>query len=140
MAGYRYQQLQDHLAVGDTLTFSGTQSGFPAGSILQQSDRFDTRNVFQGGEIGMSTTLHRQWWSIDALLKIAVGQTHSRVTIDGSTATMIPEQATTVLPGGFLALPSNMGVHDSDQFSVVPELGVTLGFDLSPQLRATDRL
>ena len=137
VAGYRYQQLEDHLAVDDTLTFSGTQSSFPAGSIVQQSDRFDTRNVFQGGEIGMSTTLHRQCWSIDTLLKIAVGQTHSRVTIEGATATTIPGQTATLLPGGLLALPSNIGVHDSDQFSVVPELGVTLGFDLSPQLRAT---
>ena len=137
VAGYRYQQLEDHLAVDDALTFSGTQSGFPAGSIVQQSDRFDARNVFQGGEVGMSTSLHRQRWTIDTLLKIAVGQTRSRVAIEGATATTIPGQAATLLPGGFLALPSNMGVHDSDQFSVVPELGVTLGFDFSPQLRAT---
>src|SRR5208283_5922230 len=53
------------------------------------------------------------------------------------TTTAIPGQATTQLPGGFLALPSNMGIHDSSQFSVVPELGITVGFDLSPQLRAT---
>ena len=137
MAGYRYQHLEDHLAANDTLTFSGTHSGFPAGSIVQQSDRFDTRNVFQGGEVGMSTSLHRQWWSIDALLKIGVGQTHSRVTIDGATVTTIPGQTATQLPGGFLALPRNIGVHDSNQFSVVPELGLNLGFDLSPQLRAT---
>ena len=52
MGGYRYQQLEDHLAVDDSLTFSGTQSAFPAGSIVEQSDRFDTRNVFQGGEVG----------------------------------------------------------------------------------------
>ena len=30
-----------------------------------------------------------------------------------------------------------MGVHDSDQFSVVPEMGVAVGYDFSPQLRAT---
>ena len=29
MAGYRYQQLADHLAVNDTLTFSGTSRPFP---------------------------------------------------------------------------------------------------------------
>ncbi|MGO9113857.1 MAG: BBP7 family outer membrane beta-barrel protein [Thermoguttaceae bacterium] len=137
VAGYRYQQLEDHLAVNDTLTFSGTQSSYPAGSIVQQSDGFDTRNVFQGGEVGTSTTLHFQRWSIDTLLKIAVGQTHSRVTIEGTTATTIPGQTATLLPGGLLALPSNMGIHDSNQFSLVPELGVTFGFDFSPQLRAT---
>jgi len=137
VGGYRYQQLEDHLGVDDTLTFSGTGAAFPAGSIVQQSDRFDTRNVFQGGEVGISAALHRQGWSIDALLKIGIGQTNSRVTIDGSTTTAIPGQATTQLPGGFLALPGNLGVYDSSRLSVVPELGITLGFDLSAQLRAT---
>ena len=33
-------------------------------------------------------------------------------------------------------MPSNIGMHYSHQFSVVPELGVNLGFDFSPQLRA----
>ena len=28
-------------------------------------------------------------------------------------------------------------MYDSNQFSVVPELGLTLGYDFSPQLRAT---
>ena len=137
LAGYRYQQLEDHLAVDDTLTFSGTQAAFPAGSIVQQSDRFDTRNVFQGGVVGLSTTFQRQGWSLETLLKLGIGQTHSRVAIDGSTTTSIPGQAATTLPGGLLALPSNIGVYDSNRFSAVPELGVTLGFDLSPQLRAT---
>ncbi len=137
VGGYRYQQLEDHLAVDDVLTFSGTQSAFPAGSVVQQSDRFDTRNVFQGGVLGVSTSLRREGWTFDTLLKVAVGQTHSRVAISGATATTIPGQTATLLPGGLLALPSNIGVYDSNQFSVVPELGLTLGFDFSPQLRAT---
>ena len=71
------------------------------------------------------------------MLKIAIGQTRSRVAIEGATATTIPGQAATLLPGGLLALPSNIGVYDSNQFSVVPELGITVGYDFSPQLRAT---
>jgi len=137
VAGYRYQQLEDHLGINDALTFSGTASAFPAGSIVQQSDRFDTRNVFQGGEVGMSSAIHGSWWNIGALLKVGVGQTNSRVTIIGSTTTAIPGQATAQFLGGFLALPSNIGIHDSVRFSTVPELDITLGFDLSPQLRAT---
>ena len=71
------------------------------------------------------------------MLKIGIGQTHSHVDIEGATSETLPEQGTTFLPGGLLALPSNIGVHDSNQFSVVPELGLTLGYDLAPQLRAT---
>lgn len=137
LTGYRYQQLDDHLAVDDSLSFSGTQSGFPAGSTVQQSDRFDTRNVFQGGVVGIATSMHRQRWTFDTSLKIAAGATHSRVSIEGATTTSVPGQATTLLPGGLLALPSNMGVYDSERFSVVPDLSVTVGYDFSPQVRAT---
>jgi hypothetical protein len=136
VAGYRFQQLEDHLAVDDALSFSSTQSGFPAGSTVQQSDRFDTRNVFQGGVVGIATSIERARWSLDTSLKIGVGNTYSRVTIDGSTATSIPGQAATLLPGGLLALPSNIGRHDSNQFSAAPELGLVLGFEFTPQLRA----
>lgn len=136
VAGYRYQKLQDHLQVGDTLNFSSSSSGFPAGSIVEQSDRFDTRNVFQGGVVGMSASLQRNALSLEGMLKIAVGQTRTLVDIEGATATSIPNQAETFALGGVLALPSNMGVHESSQFSVVPELAINLGFDLSPQLRA----
>ena len=122
VAGYRYQQLEDHLAVDDTLTFSGTQSGFPAGSVVQQSDRFDTRNVFQGGVVGMSTSLHRQRWSIDSLLKIAVGQTHSRVAIDGATTTTIPGQAATCASGRVPGLAEQHG-HARQQ-SVLGRAGI----------------
>lgn len=37
-AGYRYQQLNDHLGIDDTLSFSGSQAALPAGSTLTQSD------------------------------------------------------------------------------------------------------
>ena len=30
-----------------------------------------------------------------------------------------------------------MGTHDSQQFSVMPEIGFTLGYDLTPRLKAT---
>jgi hypothetical protein len=39
--------------------------------------------------------------------------------------------------GGFLALPSNIDSFAGNQLSVVPDVGITLGFDLSPQVRAT---
>jgi hypothetical protein len=136
-AGYRYQQLNDHLSLGDTLSFSGTQSGFPAGSVLTQSDIFDTINVFQGGQVGLSTFVQLNRFSIDASLKAAVGQTDSKVTILGATTTNIPGTGISNFVGGFLALPSNMGVFESQRLSVVPELGVTLGWDFTPQLRGT---
>ena len=137
LAGMRYQQLEDHLAANDALAFSNSQSGFPAGSTVQQQDRFDARNNFLGGEVGISAAFRWQQWTLDTVLKIGVGETRSRVAINGTTTTAVPGSTATVLPGGLLALPSNIGIHNSDQFSMSPDLNLTLGYDLSPQLRAT---
>ena len=106
VAGYRYQQLDDHLAVDDTLTFSGTQAAFPAGSVVQQSDRFDARNVFQGGEVGVSTSLRCQSWTIDTLLKIAIGQTHSRVAISARPQRPFPAKRQPCFPAGCWPCPA----------------------------------
>ena len=64
--------------------------------------------------------------------EIGIGQHALRIDINGSTTT-----AAGVSSGGLLALPSNMGVHNADQFSVIPELGMTLGYNLTCHLRAT---
>ena len=135
--GYRFQQLNDHLAVSDTLAFSGSAAAFPAGSTVMQSDRFDTRNIFNGGEVGLTASFDRQCWTLDTTLKVAVGQTNSQVTIDGVTKTAIPGQVVTFQPGGLLALPSNMGVYDSQRLSIVPEVGLTWGWNFTSQLRGT---
>jgi hypothetical protein len=70
-------------------------------------------------------------------LKVAVGNTHSRTLINGSTTITPPDATATTSQGGFLALPTNMGDHETNQFSVVPELGLTAGYALLPRLRAT---
>ena len=113
LGGYRFQQLNDHLELVNNLSFSGSQAAFPAGSTIQQADRFDARNTFQGGVVGIATSFHHQSWDIDASLKIAIGQTHSHLDIEGTTATIIPGQGSTFLPGGVLALPSNIGTQDA---------------------------
>ena len=127
LGGFRFQQLTDSLDIGDT---SGP--GAPSQSI-QILDQFHTRNDFYGGELGIATQWHQCCWSVETNLKLALGSTYSRIDINGSTTT-----ATGTLPGGLLALPSNMNMspYTSNQFSMIPELGLTLGYDLTCHLRA----
>jgi hypothetical protein len=126
LGGYRYQRLSDGLEITDTANYLSPSAR------IQVFDQFRTQNDFNGGEVGVA--LHRQScrWSLDTNLKLALGSTRSRVAINGSTTT-----AAGTLPGGLLALPSNSDVYYADQFSVVPELGVTLGYQLTCHLRAT---
>ncbi len=123
LAGYRFQQLVEDLNLGDTSTM--------AASTIQISDQFHACNDFNGGVLGMATEWHRERWSLETNLKLALGDTHSQIDIEGSTST-----GGATYPGGLLALPSNIGVHTADQFSIVPELGATFGYDLTCHLRA----
>jgi hypothetical protein len=124
LAGYRFQQLTEKLDITDTAT---------TGAITAQTlDQFHTQNNFNGGELGIATEWHQCRWSFETNLKVALGDTHSSIDIEGSTTT-----GGTTSAGGLLALASNSGVHDADQFSVIPEIGATLGYDLTCHLRAT---
>jgi hypothetical protein len=125
LGGFRFQQLTDSLDITDT---SGP--GAPSQSI-QIFDQFRTRNDFYGGELGVASEWRQCRWSVESSLKVALGSTYSRIDINGSTTT-----AAGSLPGGLLALPSNMGVHNSNQFAAIPELALTLGYDLTCHLRA----
>ena len=67
---------------------------------------------------------------------MGIGNTHTEVAIDGSTA-ITTSLGRNVYSGGILALASNSGVHDSNQFSVMPEIGCTLSYDLTCRLTAS---
>ncbi len=126
LGGYRFQQLTENLDINDS------SSTAAPGSTIQIADRFHAKNDFNGVELGTAIERREGRWSLESNLKLALGNTRSRIDIAGSTTT-----AAGTSPGGLLALPSNMGVHNADQFSVIPELGVTFGYDLTCHLRAT---
>ena len=121
--GYRWLQLEDGLLIEEL-----TQSLDPAsaGTSFALYDRFDTRNSFHGGELGMS--LRRQvahCWSLEILAKLAIGNVNSEATVDGQTITIAPT-GTTVRQGGLLAQPTNIGVYERDKLATATEVGVKL--------------
>ncbi len=127
IAGWRYWRLDDDLIIGQDVDRLTTPQ-----ANIQVTDRFLTENRFNGGEIGFVT--ETQWcrWSFGALLKVGIGTTDSRVTIAGTT---VVDDVTDNY--GLLALPSNIGVYSDDEFAMVPEFGLTVGYDLTCRLRAT---
>jgi len=75
-------------------------------------------------------------WTFDLLGKVALGDTHERIIIDGTTARTFGG-VTEVQPGGLLALPTNIGAVNHDRFAVVPELGLKLGYQITPHIKFT---
>jgi hypothetical protein len=72
------------------------------------------------------------------LMKLGLGNSHCRVVVDGMTTTTAPNGGgTTTAIGGLLAQRTNIGTYEQNHFAVIPELGITLGYDLTRRLRAT---
>jgi hypothetical protein len=65
---------------------------------------------------------------------VALGVNLNSVAIGGTTTSNVGGVVTT-LPGGLLALSSNIGNHSQTRFSAVPEIAVKVGYQLAPQWR-----
>ena len=137
LAGYRYMKLGDDLQINESGISTDPQSVVPVGTRLDLSDRFQTLNQFNGADLGVLAQWHRCRWSLDVLLKMALGSTSSRVTIDGVTQITAPGQAAATYSGAFLAQKTNIGQYEQNTFTVIPEIGTTVGYDLTSQVRLT---
>lgn len=130
--GYRFWELDESLQVREQLQMQSTSQPGSFDII----DRFETRNQFNGAEIGFLWQGRRGWWSLDALMRLGIGNVHQTVTIGGSTRT-VENGTASDFNSGFLTQRTNIGTYDRDQFTIVPELGLTLGYQLTRRVRAT---
>jgi hypothetical protein len=159
LGGFRYLQLKDELQISSShgtvisnmnddptnqflqplpatfsgVTFQGNQ--FPNGTVFV-SDSFDTRNEFYGGQIGTEIDFQRGRWVVDLTGKVALGVMHQHADITGFTQLLTPGNITTY-SGGLYAASTNSGSHNRDVLGVVPELGINVGYQVTPRLRAT---
>jgi hypothetical protein len=135
LAGYRLLSLSDRVGISENLTSTDVaQTVAPLGTNIIVTDRFHTRNHFHGGDIGLAGELRRNNWTLGGTARVALGSTHERADISGSTAVTVPGFAPVTSPGGLLALSSNSGIHTRDVFAVVPEARVQLAYQVGPRL------
>jgi Putative beta barrel porin-7 (BBP7) len=137
LAGPRYLRLKEDLVITENLTVLPTAPPpFVPGSTISVLDRFETRNTFYGGQIGARAEWQRGRCFVNVLGKVALGNTHQEVRISGTTVFTEPGAAPSVQPGGLLALPTNIGTYSRDEFTVVPEVGINVGYQVTNHLRA----
>jgi hypothetical protein len=137
--GYRFGRFSEDISIDQSSHYLVTVGQIPAGTTIAASDLFGATNEFNGGEIGFVARTRYCRWSLELLTKLAVGSTRSRVNVSGNTVVTPPPDGGTVrnLNGGVLALPTNIGTYDRNDFSVMPEFGITLGYDLACRWKAT---
>jgi hypothetical protein len=135
LGGFRFLDLNESITITEQIQGG---AGAPAPFTNAQTtvfDRFATRNNFYGGQIGFDGEWKRGRWSVDVQGKLALGATDERIDINGMETITDATGTTRTFNGGLLALSSNIGSFHKTQFSVVPELGVTLGYQLTETVR-----
>jgi len=139
LAGYRWLQLTEGLEF-DVQT-AGVAGSSNAGQIFNSHDGFDTRNSFNGAQLGMRAEAEYEGFVLRASLKGALGGMYRSLSVNGSSTTTagtifypVSGGAGSILGGGIFAQPSNIGTYGSHQLAGVAELGARIGY------RVTDRL
>jgi hypothetical protein len=139
--GFRYLDLEEDLNLtqgsqilgGGVVGLNGPRFGPP--NTISIRDGFDTRNQFYGGQLGARTEVRFGQFSVDLIIKVALGVCHEADTIAGSTTIISPSGATTTAAGGLLAISSNSGHHKHDEFAVLPEATLNVGYQFTDAIR-----
>jgi hypothetical protein len=137
LGGFRYLYMQEAVNTDEFIQVNTTLppqfQNFQqfAGDTITVSDRFRTRNQFYGGQVGLEAVCARGPWQLFVRGKVALGDTHEILDISGSQTVTTPTGQVTHFTGGLLALQTNIGHFNHDEFSVVPEVTVNLGYRLS---------
>jgi hypothetical protein len=132
IAGMRYVDLQEKLNVSTT---SSTVVGLP-NTVLSQSDQFNTRNQFYGAQIGGRVNWQSGPFGADLTGKLALGDSHQSVEIQGVSTQTGPGGINGTFPGGFFTQPSNIGRFGANQFAFIPSLELKAYMLLTSQLKA----
>jgi len=143
LAGFRHLHLDESLEIlQNTMLLPGGIAGFAGSSVVVPGsvsifDRFATVNNFYGPQLGARFEYGGDGLFINLLTKVALGDSHESVNRGGATAsTPVGGGTTKVVPGGLLVLASNFGRIHHDQFAVVPELNLNVGYHITPLIRA----
>ncbi len=126
LAGYRYAQLRDELLIEERLVSVDPGGAVAVGTTFDLFDDFRTWNEFHGADLGLQLWTHMHGWTIEVIGKVALGKTLRTLEVNGETFTLSPAGGASVAPGGLLAMPTNMGRHQSNQFAALPELTIRL--------------
>jgi Putative beta barrel porin-7 (BBP7) len=159
LLGFRYFQFNESLGVNSIYNISQISVNPPNESPDQQqnlesnfsniqsiqsvsSDNIKVYNDFLGPQIGINSNYNFKRVTFDCNGKLGIGVQHQVVTINSSiTQSFKNIDGTTPTPktssGGLLFSPYDVGRHSRNQFGLIPELNLKLGYRLFDRMKIT---
>jgi len=131
LGGFRYLQLRESYTINTSSPFNPPN---PA-DIWNTTDSFNARNRFYGLQVGARMAYDQGPWVGNVNAKVALGTMQQSVSVNGylETNDYTDYGPAQVYPGGYFALPTNIGDHSRNTFAVVPEIAFNLGYRLTSQ-------
>jgi len=114
-------------ALDETLNFDTLSNG---GAGFMTHDQFRTQNRFYGGQVGAVGEWRICDLVLDVKAKLAMGTTQEMINSNGLTM-----MGTTATNAGIFSSFSNRGTFTRSQFSLLPEVGASLGWQYSEHVR-----
>jgi Putative beta barrel porin-7 (BBP7) len=130
LGGFRWLQLKENYTI---TTSSPSIPPYPL-DIWNTTDSFDASNNFYGAQFAARARYDQGPWVLNGVVKIGLGAMDQKVSVNGSLVTdeFAIGAATQTFPGGYFALPTNIGDHSRMVFAVVPEVKFNLGYRVTP--------
>lgn len=143
MGGFRYLNFDTDLRILQQTDYEPNLAGFPAfaalglsGNNLLSTDFFATQNRFYGGQVGLGIKFLVGAATVNSDLKLALGSTNQKLTIDGDQFRTTPGGTIISSKGGLLALPTNIGKYSRHRFTQVPEANLNIAIPFTRNFTA----
>jgi hypothetical protein len=132
IGGFRYLRLKESYSF---TTNSSYNPPYP-NDIWYTNDDFDTTNNFYGAQAGLRASIDQGGFFATGIAKVALGAMVQKVDINGSLVTNDYTNfgPTVTYPGGYFALPTNIGSYSHTAFAVVPEVALNAGYRITPSV------
>jgi hypothetical protein len=145
LAGLRFLDLRENLTITEASSVNaGAGAVLPelagrAGGGFTSIDAFKGINRFLGGTIGATAEVDRGNWSVTFLGKVSLGGNKEEALV-AAGADVVTHRPVTALhrnifSGGLLGAAGASGDFLRTTFAAVPELGVTLGYQVTDHVR-----
>jgi len=134
LIGVRYFELKESLNFASSSTILGGGAAFVGqpvtiGGRIDINDNFGAVNEFYGGQLGLRSNINYGRCVIGLSGKVAIGLMHQEVNVEGSTRLVDPALGiNAAASGGVFANSQNIGRYTNDEFSILPEVGLNIGY------------
>lgn len=139
IVGFKYANLSEDLTIAEQFARTPNSNlavGVPFAAAGLVQDKFETVNNFYGVNLGLAGELRRGRWFVNGKATVGLGTMNQMAIVTGSQRIVTDTGGLLTANSGLLAIQgANAGTYTQHKFSVVPEVGLTLGYYLTPRLR-----